>query len=253
MPLQTKFADKRQMIRCHKRQSTAMQREAFHLKRVIEVNMIEVQKRNHSGIRLRAAQMKPYVGAAKMRRQHPRHESASPFVEISEHYPRAVKLPAQEYFRSDQPPRLMSAFEEGRAEMHIEDVKPVIVYFDIGAKATARLASAHAQVIVESPLHGEASEQDVSVRTAVEFSGLARKKIHIELLGYESRLILLTRSAVEADDFLKRDDIGVKFAQNFDYTGGAYFSVETFALVNVISSYPNTLHLYLLLPFKNTV
>lgn len=241
------------MIRSHERKSASMQSEAFHLHRMIEVNMIEVQKGNHSGIRLRAAQMKPYVGAAKMRRQHPRHESASPFVEISEHYARAVKLSAQEYFRSDQPPRLMSAFEEGRAEMHIEYVKSVIVYFDIGAKATARLASPNAQVIVESPMHGEASEQDVSVRTAVEFSGLARKTIHLKFFGYESRLILLARPAVKADDFLKRDDIGVEFAQNFDYARGAHFSVETFALVNVISGYPNTLHLYLLLPFKNTV
>jgi hypothetical protein len=123
----------------------------------------------------------------------------------------------------------------------------------IGAKASARLTPSDAEIIVESPSHRQAREQQVSVIPAVEFSCLARKEIHLKLLGYESRLIVAGRSASEAQDFLKRDYIGVKFAQHFDYAGGIGFSVETFASVNVISGYPNMFHQVELLPFKFTV
>jgi hypothetical protein len=60
----------------------------------------------------------------------------------------------------------MPSLEEGRAEMHVEYMKRVLVYLDIGAKASARLASANAEVIIESPLNGQARKQDVSVRAA---------------------------------------------------------------------------------------
>jgi hypothetical protein len=136
--------------------------------------------------------------------------------------------------------------------MHVEDVKHVTARFDIGAKASARLAPSDTEIIVESPYHRQARKQNVSVKAAVEFSGLAQKEIHFEFLGYESRLIVAERSVAEAEDFLKRDYIGVEFSQHFDYAGGIGSSVETFASVNVISGYSNMFHQTGLLPFKFT-
>jgi hypothetical protein len=72
-----------------------------------------------------------------------------------------------------------------------------------------------------------------------------------QFLGDEPRLVVFARSVVNADHFLKRDNVGIYLAKYFDYPVGTHTAIEPSALVNVISCNPNPVHLNLSVLFVN--
>jgi hypothetical protein len=137
----------------------------------------------------------------------------------------------------------MATLEESRSQVNIEDVEhETIVYFNVGPQAAARLASADAEVVIENFADGKARQQRIAVDSAAKRASLAEKEFHSEFFGYEARLMMLARAARYAYDFLKGDDVGVHFAEDFDYAGGADSSIKPFAAMDVVGRYFDPVH-----------
>lgn len=75
---------------------------------------------------------------------------------------------------------------------------------------------------------------DVTVTATAVESILADVTLHLQFVGKEARLMALARRVAEAEYFLKRYNIGVCFAQDFNNAVRMLAPVEATTLVNVV-------------------
>jgi hypothetical protein len=211
-----------------------------HVERVFKVNMIEMQKRQHAGISFRPRQMSANIRASEMRAEQSRCQPARPLVEVSEHNSRARQPAVVQYRLINQLAPLMAALKESGSQMDVEDVQQSVCGdFDICAKASSLLAPAHADVIAAGFAQRKTAQHHVAIYAAFKHPRPADRMSHAQLLGYESRLIVFGRGVGYAQDFLKRDDVGIDFAQDFRDALRPHSAIKAATFVNIICDYPN--------------
>src|SRR5262245_8376737 len=103
----------------------------------------------HAGIGARTLQVQSNVSALKMLVQQPRHQTASPFVEIAEHYARPRPLGVAEDGLADQFARLTPPLDEGGSEMHVINMQPALISLaDADPQTAAIFAPGNADVVI---------------------------------------------------------------------------------------------------------
>jgi hypothetical protein len=80
-----------------------------------------------------------------------------------------------------------------------------------------------------------AGKKDIAVCPAFVAAILPYFGMVTELLGHKAGLLVLARFALDADDFLQRDDVSVQFAQDLCYAMGTDSPVKTAALMDIVS------------------
>jgi hypothetical protein len=97
----------------------------------------------------------------------------------------------------------MAAFEKSGAQVNVEHVKHAEpLQIDVGAQATATLASYNAEIICVSPNEWKAAKDDIAIGSPLVPAGFANAISQSQLLGNEPRLVVLAGSIVDTDDFL---------------------------------------------------
>lgn len=165
-----------------------------------------------------------------------RGEASSPFVEIAENDAgRRLWRVAGDHF--EQPVCLVASLEEARAEVDVEKLQNVlrIRELDVDFETTTRLVAATTQIVIVIADDGQLAENSVAVRCAVKPAVLTNAEVHFQLFRKRTDLVPFARDFVHADDFLQRDDVSVYLFQHFGYTLRPYATIESTALVNVVS------------------
>src|ERR1043165_4805984 len=112
----------------------------------------------------------------------------------------------------------MTALDEGRPQVYVEDVNHVrarLVYLHVNSQRAARLLPAPRYVVVTAVRDGQAREYHVPVSAALVLAVLAEVELTAEFFGDEARLVRLARGVgVEAHDLLQRDHARVHLPQH---------------------------------------
>ncbi len=178
------------------------------------------------------------VYGLKMLGEQMRSKAAGPFVEVPEHDPRAMETTIVQNMRAEQLAALSLPFEETCAQVNIKEMECSLGQFNIGAQTTTRLPPRCSDVVVLDGAEREPTQQQVPVGAAVEAAILPHAIVKTKLLGNKSRLVVFTASG-NAQNFLKRNDVGIDFAQHFHDPRWANAAVESTALVDVVRHDPD--------------
>ena len=123
--LHLQLGHERQVVRRHQRQPRPRQLQLHHLDLPLVVDVIEVQHREHAGIRAPPPQVRPQVDALQPLAEHLRRQPPHPLVEVAEHDLRLADAAVVD--DGAQPPRLVAPLEERRAEVDVVQVQRVVV------------------------------------------------------------------------------------------------------------------------------
>jgi hypothetical protein len=113
--------------------------------------VVEVQEGERARVRAARAKVLAQVGAAKLLREQPRREPVRPLVEVAEDDARPRHPRARSTASPHELAPLMPALDEGRAEMHVEDVdyrRARLVHRHVNAQRAARLLPAPRYVVL---------------------------------------------------------------------------------------------------------
>jgi hypothetical protein len=113
------------MIRRHERFARARYFNTGDIDLSFVIDVIEVEKRKDGRVRPLPPEVHTEINRLELLAQYRRCEPAAPFIEIAEHNLRYANPPIVN--DGGQPVRLILAFTECGAEMHIEQMKRVVV------------------------------------------------------------------------------------------------------------------------------
>ena len=125
-------------------------------------------------------------------------------------------------------------FQEGSAQVNIEYVQGRRVDLDVRPETSSWLAAHCRNVIVPADVDRKMRQYDITVASAVQMPGLAECEIQSQFFRNKLSLIRLAAPSLDAQDLLKRKDIGINLAENIDDAARPHTAVEPPAFVNVI-------------------
>ncbi|HMB83564.1 MAG TPA: hypothetical protein VKI40_05865, partial [Terriglobales bacterium] len=126
-----------------------------------------------------------------------------------------------------------------RPQMNVKNMEGGRHPLNIRVQAAALLTPLFSYVVVLDGTQWKPTEQQVAVCPAVESAVFTKAEIEAKFCGNKVRLIFLALS-VNAQNFLKRDDIRINLMQHFHDASWVHPPVESAALVNVICQNPKT-------------
>jgi hypothetical protein len=204
----------------------------------IKVNVIQVHEWKNSRIGARSPEVPPDVGAFKMRGHEARNKAASPLVEVSEHDAGSLQLIVRQNIGRDQLPALCATLKQRGTEVNVEDMKHLrIIQTDIDPQTPTSFTTLDRYVVVASQVDRKSAHDNVAVRGSAQSTVLTERTVESQFFGNKPYLIGFGRRSFPAPDFLKRDDIGIELAQDFDDTGGPDSPVEPPASMDIVGSY----------------
>lgn len=120
--------------------------------------------------------------------------------------------------------------------MEVEDVQDAAVLeVDVGLQAAAAFAAARRNIVVLRIVNRITGKKDIAVSAASVAAILPYFGVVAEFLGHIPGLLMLATFALDADDFLQRDNISVQFAQDLRDASWADAPVQAAALVDIVS------------------
>ncbi len=192
--------------------------------------MVEVQHRQHAGIRPPALEVRRQVHALEHLAQGPRRQTLHPLVEVAEQHLRSLDRGVGHEL--GQLRRLPEALAHARAEVHVEHVEVASTDVDVHPLASARLPAPERQVTRVVAAHRQPAQDDVAVGLASQQARGLHHPAHTESGAEERGLAVLLGTA--AHDLLQRDDVGVEPLEHVEDAFGPRPSIHTAALVDVV-------------------
>jgi hypothetical protein len=224
------------MIGSHKGGTTPVKRQRFQVKSCIEINVIEMQEGQNAGIGAGAAEMGADVSALKVRFEEARCKAPGPLVEIAEDDACYRELTVGKDSEVDELSSLKAAFEERGAQVNVEDMQDAAVLeVDVGLQAAAAFAAARRNIVVLRIVNRITGKKDIAVSPAFMAAILPHFSMVPEFLGYIAGLLMLAAFALDANDFLQRDDVSVQFTQDLRDAIGADAPIKAAALMDIVS------------------
>lgn len=226
------------MIGSYKGGTTSVKRQRLQVKHFIEINVIEMQEGQNAGIGAGAAEMGADVGALKMRFEESRYKALGPLVEIAEDDACSRELTVGKDSEVDELSSLMAAFEERGAQVDVEDMQDAAVLeADVGLQAAAAFAAACRNIVVLRIVNRITGKKDIAVSAPFVATILPYFGMVAEFLGHIAGLLMLATFALEADDFLQRDNISVQLAQDLRDAIWADTPIQAPALMDIVSGH----------------
>ena len=162
--------------------------------------------------------------------QHLGREAAHPLVEVAEHQLRAADVPIGDDGR--QPLRLMTPFENRRAEMDVVDVQRTARRGNVDALQPPRLACLPGEIVLDVMRDRQPAEHGIAELVPAQVARRRHHPAHAERRADFLGVAAGRRSG--ADHFLQRDDVGVDRAQHRRDAIRARAAVEAAAAMNVV-------------------
>src|SRR5262249_61552405 len=131
------LGEQRQVIGGDQGLAAAMQQELLQHKVTIEVHVVQVHDREHSGISATAVEVELNVDALKLTLQHARHQPGGPLVEVAQQQARVLKRRRQKDIPAHQHARSPAPFYVSRTQVNIEYVNdPAVCDFQVTTDAS---------------------------------------------------------------------------------------------------------------------
>src|SRR5215831_20610460 len=151
-----------------------MQQELLQHKVTIEVHVVQVHEREHSGISATAVEVELNVDALKLTLQHARYQPRGPLVEVAQQQARVLKRRRQKDLPAHQHARLPAPFYVSRTQVNIEYVNdPAVCHFQVTTDASPRLAAGGCEIVNFDLLHRESAQHYVAVGGPSKLAGFA--------------------------------------------------------------------------------
>ncbi len=131
----------------------------------------------------------------------------------------------------------MPVLLKGGAEVNVEHVESRTIHLNISSKATALFATGPGDVIVAIDLNWKPAQDHIAIIATVQPPCLAESEIKPQLLGEEPGLVLFTAAALDAQHFLKGDDVRIDLRQDIGNPSRTDAPVQTLAFMDVIGGY----------------
>jgi hypothetical protein len=211
-----------------------LQAQAF-----IKIDVIEWEERESPGERSKLPEIAPDVCLVQVRSHARRHRTSNPLVEITDDDAGAFQIFAGNDAAINQLARLLALFEEAGTEVHIENVDNPAVELNIGPQAATPFTTAGADVEVLVAFNGKACQQHVPITPTLVLPILSKCKMESKFVGYKLCLILFRLLSLDADNFLKRNDIRMHFPKDADDTVRTDTPIHATAFVDVIGNDAN--------------
>ena len=121
----------------------------------------------------------------------------------------------------EQTSRLCPVFKERRAEVDIKYVESSCVDANVRPQTPAGFTASGAEVVIAVNPNGMPRQYDVAVTATFEAPRFPKREMKTEFFGNEANLICLTVAALDAQNFLQRNDVRIDFVQDVDNPTGA--------------------------------
>ena len=215
------IGDDRQMVRGDESRRTSVECATNETKVVVKVDVVEMHKRQNARIGPRPAEVESQISAIEMLGKQPRSEPPGPFIEITEQQARTNVATIDENILGQQLTGLAATLEEGSSKVDIVDVERLpAAQIDIDPQAATLLATCDADIVIAGKSDRVTTDDDIAVGRAAELTVLPQPKVHTELSCDEVGLVVLVLAALNADNLLQCDQIGVELAQDRDDSVG---------------------------------
>lgn len=218
------------MIGRDERASRAWQFDPHHLNVPFVINVIEMQDGEKSRICPSSLQMSAQVNALEALREQRRRQPLGPFVEIAEYQFGTVHASIVNDRRETL--SLMTALQNGSAQMDVVKVQRLISNRDVNSLAAARFTGAPRQVVLEMLTNRQPRQDDVAELMTAKLTCGRHDPAHAERCANFFRVRDAART--RSHDLLQGDEICVNCSEDVNRAAGSRSSVEAAAAVNVV-------------------
>ena len=205
-----------------------------HFQVMVHVHVVQVEKRQNTGISSGSWEMGAQVGQVKLGRQCLSDQAVGPFVEVAQHDARAGYVDRSQQIFIHQANSLLLALAMRSAKVNVEDMYQMLPNANVGAQDAAFFAARDGQVNLSDQSKIESAERHIAIDPATMFASFA-DGVNIPEIGRQiAGLMILNRFTLVVHYFLESNDISVQLSQDAPNALDARAAIEPPSFVNVV-------------------
>lgn len=231
-------------------EARAGQLDSPHFDVSLEVEVVEVQHGEESGVGPPTLQIGVQVEALEPFGEQVRHQASSPFVEIAHDQLRSLYSPVVDPLGETR--SLVPPLEQCRAEVHVVELECSEPDVDRHPVGVARLACLPRQIHMRVVVDGVSAEHDVAELVPPQLPGRSHDPAHAEL---GAQLLGVTGSRTPGpDDLLEGNQVWIDRREHFCYSFGSLPAVQADGPVDVVGDDaqvdrpPRGVHVHMIVP-----
>lgn len=211
-----------------------LQVQVFKRQLGIEIDVVEMKDRQHSGIGSGSLEVAPNVGVFQMELQRTCDCASHPFIKIAQDNSWPLQFAMADNLLLEQTSRLLTMFEECRSEVHVEHMKRRPGKMDVGSQTPSGFATTLRNVIVPMGMNGKAAKNHISISSAFQTTCLSECEVETQPVGQKSKLIPFAIAAFDTEHFLKSDYVCIDMLEHIEDSFRTDTAIQPTALMDVV-------------------